>query len=382
MNHAYIRSYTMGRYLLIPFAFMFISCGTEKNRVSRDTFGRMPDGRQIDLYTIKNNSGAMVKITNYGAIVVSLIMPDRNGQSDDIVLGFDRLEDYLNDNPYFGCIAGRFANRIGKGRFSIDGVDYQLTINNGENHLHGGLEGFDQVVWEAEPVFQQQSAGLKLTYHSFDGEQGYPGNLDITVFYLLTDRNELKIEYSAKTDKATICNLTHHSYFNLSGDPATNILDHELMIVADAFTPVDSGLITTGEIAEVEGTPMDFRQSKKIGMDIDADFGQLKYGGGYDHNWVLNDYDGRVKKAASLYDPGSGRLMELYTDQPGLQFYSGNFLDGSRKGKHRIAYPFRSGLCLEAQKFPDAPNKPGFPSVLLRPGEEYHQTTVYHFLIK
>jgi len=369
----------MGRYLCIFLIFILFACRPDESRISKEAFGRLPDGRQVELYTIRNTQGAAVKIINYGAIIVSLTMPDHTGKFEDLVLGFNRLEDYLNDNPYFGCIAGRFANRIGKGKFSIDGVEYQLTINNGENHLHGGLAGFDQVLWDAQPVSQENASGLKLSYHSPDGEQGYPGNLDVTVTYLLTDQNELEIGYSAKADKPTICNLTHHSYFNLSGDPLDTILDHELMIAADRYTPVDEGLIPTGEIADVTGTPMDFRQPKRIGQDIEAAFAQLHFGGGYDHNWVLNDFDGTVKKAASLYDPGSGRFMEIFTDQPGLQFYSGNFLDGSRTGKNQIAYPFRSGLCLEAQKFPDAPNKPHFPPVLLRPGETYRQTTIYRF---
>ncbi len=369
----------MGRFLRVFLIFILFACRPDEGRFSKEIFGRLPDGRQVELYTLRNNQGAAAKIINYGAIIVSLTMPDRTGKIEDIVLGFDRLDEYLKDNPYFGCIAGRFANRIAKGKFSIDGTEYQLTINNGANHLHGGLVGFDQVLWNAQPVLQESASGLKLSYHSPDGEQGYPGNLDVTVTYLLTDQNELEIDYLAKTDKPTICNLTHHSYFNLSGDPSGTILGHELMIAADGYTPVDEGLIPTGEIADVTGTPMDFRQPKRIGQDIETDFAQLKFGGGYDHNWILNDFDGTVKKAASLYDPASGRFMDIFTDQPGLQFYSGNFLDGSRTGKNQIGYPFRSGLCLEAQKFPDAPNKPHFPPVLLRPGETYRQKTIYRF---
>jgi aldose 1-epimerase len=372
----------MKRIMITLCAITLLACQSDGNRVTVSTFGKLADGRKADIYTITNHNGAMAKITNYGAIVVSLTMPDRSGRYDDIVLGYDSLRNYLDGNPYFGCIAGRYANRIGKGRFTLDGITYQLTINDGGNHLHGGLVGFDQVLWSAEPVIEDSAAGLKLTYHSPDGEQGYPGDLDATVVYLLTDDNELKIGYTAKTDKPTICNLTHHSYFNLSGNPATTILDHELMIDADAFTPVDKGLITTGEITPVAGTPMDFRQPKKIGRDINADYEQLKFAGGYDHNWVLNGYDGTFRKVCSLYDSASGRYLEILTDQPGLQFYSGNFLDGKRVGKKGIAYPFRSGLCLEAQKFPDSPNKPDFPSAVLRPGEIYRQTTVYRFSVK
>jgi aldose 1-epimerase len=364
---------------------IMISCtpGTNKHTVvSERIYGTLADGRQVTLYKLENKKGATAELINFGAIVVSLTIPDRNGKMEDIVLGFDNLDDYVQKTYYFGAIVGRYGNRIGKGIFSIDGDEYQVSRNNGENHLHGGFKGFDKVLWNAEINPDDNSPSVKMSYESPDGEEGYPGTVNIEVIYTLTDENELKIEYSGKTDKPTILNPTHHSYFNLSGKLDRPILDHELMIAADFYTPVDAGLITTGEILPVEGTPFDFRQSKKIGKDIESDHVQLKYAGGFDHNWVSNDYTGKVRNVATLYEPQSGRSMEVLTDQPGLQFYSGNFLDGTVRGKNDIVYPHRSGLCLEAQDFPDSPNKAQFPSPVIRPGETYRQVTIYRFSVK
>ncbi|MBI1937177.1 MAG: galactose mutarotase [Ignavibacteriales bacterium] len=347
--------------------------------IDKNLFGTLPDGQQVYSYTLKNKVGMEVSIINYGAAVVSLTAPDRNGKFEDIVLGYDSLEGYINDKSYFGSIVGRYGNRIGKGKFSIDGSNYQLTINDGENHLHGGINGYNKVFWNAEPVTTDSSQSLKLTYVSQDGEQGYPGTVTLQVIYTLNDNNELQINYTGVTDKPTILNPTHHSYFNLTGNQENTILDHELTINAENFTPVVKGLITTGGLAKVENTPLDFRKHEKIGLRINNDFEQLKLGNGYDHNWALDNYNGKLQKAVELYDSSSGRKMEVFTDQPGMQFYSGNFLDGTIKGKKNILYKLRTGLCLEAQGFPDSPNKPSFPSVRLNPGEKYKQTTIYKF---
>ncbi len=350
--------------------------------VKKESWGRTEEGREIYLYTLSNIHGMQIKIINYGAIVQSLFVPDKSGKFEDVVLGYDRLDDYLKDSPYFGAIVGRYGNRIARGRFTLDGVQYQLATNNGPNHLHGGIKGFDKVVWNAEPIHEKDKVRLKLTYLSPDGEEGYPGNLKVAVIYSLTNHNELEIEYFAQTDKATPVNLTHHGYFNLTGHCKRDILEHQLWINADYFTPVDSTLIPTGELRPVEGTPFDFRQPTAIGARINDPDEQLKYGRGYDHNWVLNQADGNLKLQASLYDPQSGRYMQIYTDQPGLQFYSGNFLDGSIVGKGGVVYKHRYGLCLETQHFPDSPNHPEFPSTILRPGEQYHTKTIYKFSIK
>ena len=364
--------------------FLLIGCNEKVETnfpIQKEKFGEV-NGMPVEIYTLTNDRGAMVRITNYGAIVQSLFVPDRNNKFEDVVLGYDSLSGYLRVNPYFGAIVGRYGNRIGKGKFTLDGKTYQLSINDGENHLHGGINGFDKKVWKAEEVKSDLGPALKLTYFSPDMEEGYPGNLTLNVTYTLTNDNELRIDYSATTDKKTILNPTHHSYFNLTGSASNTILDHKLMIDADKFTPVDNELITTGELSDVAGTPFDFREPTSIGSRINDDNQQLKFGRGYDHNWVLNNYDGSVHKVASLYDSTSGRFMELYTDQPGLQFYSGNFLDGSIKGKNGVVYNYRSGLCLEAQHFPDSPNKRNFYSVVLNPGEVYKQTTIYKFSVK
>jgi aldose 1-epimerase len=373
----------------LTFAFLTLllglSCSDSSQMnsfIQQKQFGTV-DGKPINIYTLTNEKGAELKIINYGAIVVSLQVPDRNGKMADIVTGFDSLTGYINDRSFFGATVGRYGNRIGKGKFQLDGKEYQVTINDGENHLHGGTTGFYKAIWNAEPVENKSGPSLKLTYISPDGEEGYPGTVTMTLIYTLTNENELEIKYEGKTDKTTILNPTHHSYFNLTGDFNKTILDHELFIDADSITPVNTALITTGELSAVENTPMDFLKPIAIGLHINDKYEQLEFGKGYDHNWALNNYKkGEVQKVASLYDPKSGRLMEILTDQPGLQFYSGNFLDGTIKGKGGVVYKHRTALCLEAQCYPDSPNKPQFPSVVLKPGETYYQTTVYRFSIK
>lgn len=347
--------------------------------IDKHVFGKTPDGIVVDLYTLTNAQGVRVKIITYGGIITSLEVPDKAGKLADVVLGYDTLDPYVRNNPYFGAIIGRYGNRIAKGKFSANGNSYTLAQNDGENHLHGGIKGFDKVVWEAEPVKSKEGVGLRLTYVSKDGEEGYPGNLSSTVIYTLTNKNELRIEYIATTDKDTIVNLTHHSYFNLAGAGSPTIMEHEMWINADRFTPIDKGLIPTGERRSVKDTPMDFTQPNPIGKRIDQRDDQLEYGRGYDHNWVLNKTGQTLMLAARVHDPMTGRVMEVHTTEPGLQFYSGNFLDGSIKGKGDKTYAKRSGFCLEAQHFPDSPNKPDFPSVVLRPGQKYTQTTVYKF---
>jgi aldose 1-epimerase len=339
-------------------------------------FGRTAAGEDVVLYTLRNGRGVQAEITNYGGIVVALRAPDRRGQVADVALGFDRLDQYLERHPYFGAIIGRYGNRIAGGRFSIDEVEYTLARNNGDNHLHGGVRGFDKAVWQADAA-PAADGRIVLRYRSRDGEEGYPGNLDTTVTYTLTEESELRIEYEATTDKPTVVNLTNHSYFNLAGHGVGDVLGHEVMIDADRFTPVDAGLIPTGELRPVEGTPFDFRTPTPIGARIDAPDEQLKFGRGYDHNFVLNGTAGQLRLVARVIEPASGRVLEVLTTEPGMQFYTGNFLDGSVRGKGGRPYPRRSGFCLETQHFPDSPNKPQFPSTLLRPGERYQTTTVY-----
>ncbi|HKY03935.1 MAG TPA: aldose epimerase family protein, partial [Blastocatellia bacterium] len=306
--------------------------------MKKESFGKTADGQSVELYTLTNPNGVEARIINYGGIVVSLKVPDRNGKLDDVVLGFDTLDDYLKDRSYFGAIIGRYGNRIGKARFAINGVEYKLARNNGENHLHGGIKGFDKVVWNSRPLGVKNGVALELTHRSLDGEEGYPGNLSVRVVYTLTNNNELKIDYSATTDKDTIVNLTHHSYFNLAGRGDGDVLKHQLMINADRFTPVDAGLIPTGELRAVRGTPFDFTRMTAIGARISQGDEQLRFGRGYDHNFVLNGKEGALRQAAKVFEPTSGRVMEVWTTEPGLQFYSGNFLDGSVKGKGGRAY--------------------------------------------
>ncbi len=349
--------------------------------IKRQVFGEVPGYGMVDLYTLVNRNGFEARITNYGGIVVSLFAPDRNGVWADVVLGYDTLEDYLKDNsPYFGSIVGRVGNRIAGGRFSLDGVEYTLARNNGPNHLHGGIRGFDKVVWAAEALGGPDGPVLRLSYTSSDGEEGYPGTLETVVTYTVTSDNELRIDYGAFTDRPTVVNLTHHSYFNLAGTGSGNILGHELTINSDRFTPIDDTLIPTGEVRSVKGTPLDFTVPALIGARIGDDYDQLAFGIGYDHNWVLNRPDKGLSFAARVREPGSGRVMEVYTTEPAIQFYSGNFLDGTITGKGGAVYRQRDGLCLETQHYPDSPNKPEFPSIVLRPGERYAQTTTYRFL--
>lgn len=367
--------------LILLLGMCGLSCSGKRSGTvpSPQVFGRLDNGETIYLYTLANRTGMTVQIINYGAIMVSLKVPDGAGNFEDVILGFDDLEGYVNDQSYQGAIVGRFGNRIAGGKIRLDGKDYQLSVNDGNNHLHGGFTGFFKAVWDAQ---QESPNTLRLTLVSPAGEEGYPGNVHMTVTYCVTEDNSLKIEYRGTTDEPTILNPTSHGYFNLTGSPQNSILEHHLTIDADYITPVNSTLIPTGELLHVQGTPFDFRKPRPIGEAINADHEQLRFGSGYDHNWVLNNYTGAVRKVAELYDPDSGRLMELLTDQPGLQFYSGNFLDGSLVGKKGQKYRFRTALCLEAQHFPDSPNKPNFPSVILRPGEEYGQTTIYRFSVK
>ncbi|MFO7447392.1 MAG: aldose epimerase family protein [Ignavibacteriaceae bacterium] len=355
----------------------------EVQMIEKTFYGKLPDGHEVFSFSLKNEAGTQVNIINYGAIVTHLFVKDKDGIAADIVQGYDSLEGYINDQSFFGTIVGRYGNRIDGGKFSLDGNEYQLSVNSNGNHLHGGFTGFYKALWNAEPIESEAGPALKLTLTSPDGDEGYPGTLSMTVIYTLTNDNELKIEYEGTTDKTTILNPTHHSYFNLTGNLNTTILDHELTIDADSYTPVDSTLIPTGELSPVKSTPMDFTKPTLIGLNIDADFQQLKLAGGYDHNWVLNNYEkGKIRKVVSLYEPKTGRVMEVLTDQPGMQFYSGNFLNGNVKGKNGAAYEFRTALCLEAQHYPDSPNQPEFPSVILRPGEIYKQTTIYKFSVK
>ncbi len=338
-------------------------------------FGTLPNGARADLFVLRNGNGIEAKITNYGATVVSLLAPDRQGQLADVVLGFDDLEGYSLNRKFFGATVGRYANRIAGGRFILGSSNYSLATNNGANHLHGGLLGFDRSMWIAQDTRRRDAVVLR--YRSADGEEGYPGNLDVEVSFTLTRDDALKIDYSAVTDRPTPVNLTNHSFFNL-GDNA-DILDHELMLFAERFTPVDASLIPTGELRAVEGTPFDFRTPARIGARIDADDTQLKRAGGYDHNFILAGKLGRLEVAAEVYHRKSGRALRVLTTEPGLQFYSGNFLDGSITGKNGKIYTRRFGFCLEAQHFPDSPNQPHFPSTILMPGAKYRQTTVYQF---
>lgn len=354
-----------------------------KSKMQKQTFGKTEDGQQVDLYTLTNKNGVEVAITNYGGTVVSWKVPDRNGHIADVVLGYDNVKDYENGKAYFGATVGRYANRIAHGKFTLNGATYTLAKNDGENHLHGGIKGFSKRVWTAKDVSGSNGQALELTYLSKDGEEGYPGNLSVTVIFTLTEKNELKIDYSATTDKDTVLNLTNHSYFNLAGQGSGDILSHELTLNADRFTPVDATLIPTGELRKVKGTPFDFTQPTAIGARINQDDEQLKLGKGYDHNWVLNKPKiGVLTLAAELYEPKSGRLLEVRTTQPGVQFYTGNFLDGTAHGKDGKVYNYRTGMCLETQHFPDSPNHPDFPSTVLKPGQRFHSTTIFKFSTK
>ncbi|QKY01176.1 galactose mutarotase [Janthinobacterium lividum] len=345
--------------------------------VTQAPFGILPDGQHVSVFTLTNRQGMQVKVLDFGAIISEIHVPDRDGSFADVVLGFERIEPYLHNSAFLGAVIGRFGNRIAQGRFSLDGKDYQLAVNNAPNHLHGGNQGFHQVMWQAEPFTRDDVVGVTFTRSSPHGEDGYPGKLDVTVVYELDNDNALSLRYHVVTDQATPVNLTNHSYFNLAGQG--DILGHALSINADRYLPVDAGSIPTGELADVTGTPFDLRQSTIIGSSIALPHEQLGIGRGYDHNFVLNQQEERgLKLAATVRDPQSGRVMQVYTQEPGVQFYSGNFLDGTQPGKLR-ANSYRSALCLETQHFPDSPNQPHFPSTILRPGQEYRTQTVYRF---
>ena len=346
--------------------------------IEKNPFGITKDGIPVDQYTLNNKSGMKVQIITYGGIITAIEVPDRDGKVLDVTLGFKKLGDYEKRSPYFGALIGRYGNRIAKGKFSLDGIEYSLVQNNDENHLHGGTKGFDKVIWTAEPLILNDAAQLKLLFQSKDMEEGYPGNLDVEVIYRLTNDNSIEVEYKAATDKKTVLNLTQHTYFNLSEDK--DILNHKLMINADKYIPVDENLIPLGELVSVNGSPFDFKISKTIGKDIEDNHIQLKRGGGFDHCWVLNEQNIGLRTSAILLDPASGRQMEVLTDEPGIQFYSGNFLDGSLPMKNSdFFYEKRSGLCLETQHYPNSPNEPSFPTVELNPGENYYSKTVFKF---
>ena len=349
--------------------------------VVRQTWGKTGSGESVDLYTLTNAKGASVQIATLGGTVVSIKVPDKAGALGDVVLGFDSLEGYLRPHPFFGVLVGRYGNRIGNAQFTLDGKTYTLAKNNGVNSLHGGLKGFDKHVWKTREVASPDGLALELTHVSPDGDEGFPGTLSVTVRYTWTDANGLRIDYTATTDKPTVLNLTNHSYFNLSAGASATILDHTLHVLADKYTPVDKGLIPTGELRPVAGTPFDFTKARRIGDHIDADDEQIRFGGGYDHNFVFTRPAGAMRLGARVTDPGSGRVMDVTTTEPGVQFYTGNFLDGSITGRGGKAYVKRSGLCLETQHFPDSPNKPAFPPAVLRPGQTSKTTTQYTFSV-
>jgi aldose 1-epimerase len=350
-----------------------------KASVSQGSFGKTGDGRPVDLFTLTNSKGLEVRATNYGGIIVSLRVPDKSGNLGDIVLGHDKLDGYLVNPPYFGVIVGRYANRIANATFTLDGVKYTLAKNDGPNSLHGGVNGFNKQLWEAKEFKNGKGVGVAFSYLSKDGEEGYPGNLKVKVTYTLTNENQLILDYEATTDKATPINLSQHSYFNLAGEGSGDILGHHLMLNADRFTPVDKTLIPTGELLPVQGTPMDFIKPALIGARINDDYEQLVVGKGYDHNWVINRKDDSLVLAAVVHEPTSGRVLEVFTTQPGVQFYSGNFLNGSITGKQGHVYKQRDGFCLETQHYPDSPNHPDFPSTILKPGKKFQSQTVFKF---
>ncbi len=350
--------------------------------IKKSVFGTLKDGRNVEMHALKNSHGMEVRIIDYGAAVASIIVPDRTGTLSDVVLGYDDLEGYVNGTAYLGATVGRYANRIAKGKLLIDGKSYQLGVNNGENTLHGGKVGFNKRLWKSEPVEDGTGSAVKMTYVSPDGEEGFPGTVTLIVKYSLTDDNELRIDYEGMTDKPTVLNPSHHSYFNLSGIFTKEILDHVVRIDADAYTPAAADQIPTGRIGKVDGTPLDFRKPTPVGSRINDEFEQLKLAKGYDHNWVLNDFTGKVREVANVLHPTTGRFLQVFTDQPGMQFYSGNHLDGTQKGKGGVVYKARTALCLEAQHYPDSPNHPDWPPVVLIPGDTYRQTTVYRFSTK
>jgi len=351
-------------------------------KITKVSFGKTADGASVDIYTLTNRGGMEARITNYGAIVVSLTAPDRDHKFADVVLGFNDLESYLKGHPYFGAIVGRYGNRIAKGRFTLNGVEYKLAVNNGENHLHGGIKGFDKVVWTAKSMRTKVGPAVSLTYLSKDGEEGYPGNLTVKVVYTLTNNNELRIDYTESTDKDTVANVTHHSYFNLAGEGNGDILNHQVTLKANRFIPTDAGSIPTGELRNVQGTPFSFLKPTAIGERINQADQQLEFGKGYDHTWVVNGRAGTLRQAASVYESTTGRVMDVWTTEPGVQFYTGNFLDGTLTGKSSKLYPHRSGFCLETQHYPDSPNQRKFPTTTLRKGAVHKSTTIYRFSAK
>jgi aldose 1-epimerase len=385
----------MNNYKFVSTVISVLFCiapGMTKAGITKSTFGQF-NGCPVELYTLTNRTGTILKITTYGGIITELHVPDRKGILGDVVLGYDSLEGYLSPeyercNPNFGGIIGRYGNRIGKGKFTLDGVEYTLALNDAfsdfsKNHLHGGFTGFNRVRWTAQEFPGETTCALALSCTSKDMEEGYPGNLNVTVVYTLTDENELVIDYSATTDKPTVCNLTNHSYFNLSAGRQPTIEDHEVMIAADKYTEQDPGFISTGKILPVSGTPLDFTEPYRTGARMDMNFEETRIcNGGYNHNFVLRDYDGSLRPVATVYDPGSGRYMEVLTTEPGIEFYTGDYLDGTLTGKKQARYVKRAGLCLETQHFPDSPNRPDFPSTVLRPGENYRTQTVYKFSTK
>jgi aldose 1-epimerase len=370
---------TMGIPLLVLAGFTSVESAQGAPGMKKSSFGKTKDGQAVDLFTLANANGMEVAITNYGGTIISIKVPDRQGTLADVVLGFDNFDGYLTEEPYFGALIGRFGNRIAKGRFTLNGHEYRLPKNNGENALHGGLKGFDKQVWKAKENPSKDAPALELSYLSKDGEEGYPGTLTVTAVYTLTPKNELKIDYSAKTDKDTVINFTNHSYFNLAGEGNGDALSHVLLMDADRFTPVDATLIPTGELKSVEGTPFDFRKPTAIGARIDKNDEQLKFGKGYDHNFVLNRKGAGLSLAARVVEPSSGRVLEVLTTEPGLQFYTGNFLDGTIRGKSGHVYGRRCAFTMETQHYPDSPNQPKFPTTVLKAGQRYRSTTVFQF---
>ena len=367
----------LGMACLAGCASMSKTTGT----ISQAPFGKTADGTPVEIYTLRNCHGTEARIMTYGGIVVSLKVPDKNGKFGDVVLGYDNLDGYVANNPFFGVLVGRYGNRIAKGKFTLDGHEYTLALNNAPNNLHGGPIGFDKRVWKvAKADVSQDGPRLELTYLSKDGEEGFPGNLNITAIYTLTDDNGLRLDYTATTDKATLCNLTQHSYFNLAGKG--DVLNHLVFINADKLTPVDNTLIPTGELKPVAGTPFDFRTATAIGARINADDEQIKFGSGYDHNWVVNKPLGKLGLVARVTEPTTGRAMEVWSTEPGVQFYTGNFLDGSITGKGGWVYQKRNGFCFEPQHYPDSPNHPQFPSAELKPGQTYQNTIIYKFSVQ
>jgi len=372
-----------GFFTLFILVVLISSCNQKepvKMNLEKTIFGKTLSGETAHLYTLTNTNGVEVKITNYGGIIVSWQAPDRAGNFGDVVLGYDSLSHYIAASPYFGCLVGRYGNRIARGKFTLNGTEYSLAVNNGPNALHGGLQGFDKVLWQAQEFITDETAGVDLSYLSRDGEEGYPGNLTVKVKYTLDNLNQLRIDYEATTDAPTVTNLTNHSYFNLAGKG--DILGHVLWLNADHFTPVDSTLIPTGEIRPLDGSPLDFRQPTAIGARINAADEQIKFGLGYDHNFVLNQADGSLRKIARVTEPTSGRVLDVFSTEPGVQFYSGNFLDGTNIGKGGQVYAYRNGFCLETQHYPDSPNQPDFPSTVLDLGETLRSTTIYQISVE